>query len=62
MDLIPKPDQVVSAASNVAHMMLYGGRERTEKEFSALLADSGFSLKRVIPTPFPAFILESEPA
>lgn len=44
------------------YMMLYGGRERTEKEFSALLADSGFSLKRVIPTPFPAFILESEPA
>lgn len=25
MDLIPKPDQVVSAASNVAHMLLYGG-------------------------------------
>jgi polyhydroxyalkanoate synthase subunit PhaC len=25
MDLIPKPDQVVSAASNVAHMVLYGG-------------------------------------
>ncbi len=25
MDLIPKPDQVVSAASNVAHKMLYGG-------------------------------------
>jgi polyhydroxyalkanoate synthase len=25
MDLIPKPDQVVSAASNVAHMALYGG-------------------------------------
>jgi len=25
MDLIPKPDQVVSAASNVAHRMLYGG-------------------------------------
>jgi polyhydroxyalkanoate synthase len=25
MDLIPKPDQVVSAAGNVAHMMLYGG-------------------------------------
>lgn len=25
MDLIPKPDQVVSAASNVAHTMLYGG-------------------------------------
>ncbi len=25
MDLVPKPDQVVSAASNVAHMVLYGG-------------------------------------
>lgn len=25
MDLIPKPDQVVSAASNVAHMVFYGG-------------------------------------
>ena len=25
MDLIPKPDQVVVAASNVAHMALYGG-------------------------------------
>jgi hypothetical protein len=44
------------------YMMLYGGRERTEAELRDLLADSGFSLKRVIPTPFPAFILESEPA
>jgi poly[(R)-3-hydroxyalkanoate] polymerase subunit PhaC len=25
MDLIPKPDQVASAASNVAHMLIYGG-------------------------------------
>jgi len=25
MDLLPKPDQVASAANNVAHMMLYGG-------------------------------------
>ena len=25
MDLLPKPDQVVSAASNVAHKVLYGG-------------------------------------
>src|SRR5215218_2773266 len=25
MDLIPKPDQVVAAASNVAHQVLYGG-------------------------------------
>ena len=25
MDLVPKPDQVVAAASNVAHKALYGG-------------------------------------
>src|SRR5262245_45871172 len=25
MDLIPKPDQVVSAAGNVAHKLFYGG-------------------------------------
>jgi polyhydroxyalkanoate synthase len=25
MDLVPKPDQVVAAAGNVAHMLLYGG-------------------------------------
>ncbi len=25
MDLIPKPDQIVSAAANIAHKMLYGG-------------------------------------
>ncbi|WP_235736698.1 hypothetical protein [Nocardioides alcanivorans] len=25
MDLLPKPDQVVAAAGNVAHKVLYGG-------------------------------------
>src|SRR5215211_6555245 len=25
MDLVPKPDQVVAAAANVAHTLLYGG-------------------------------------
>ena len=25
MDLVPKPDQVVAAAGNVAHLLLYGG-------------------------------------
>lgn len=44
------------------YMMLYGGRERTEAELSAILAESGFSLKHVIATSIPAFILESEPA
>jgi hypothetical protein len=30
-------------------MLVLGGRERAEAEFRSLLADSGFSLTRVIP-------------
>jgi SAM-dependent methyltransferase len=44
------------------YMMLLGGRERTEDEFRAILADSGFSLKRVIPMSHQSVILECEPA
>ena len=34
------------------HMMVItGGRERTEKEYSALLSSAGFRLRRVIGTP-----------
>jgi hypothetical protein len=31
-------------------MLVLGGRERSEAEFRALLATTGFSLTRVIPT------------
>jgi hypothetical protein len=31
-------------------MLVLGGRERSEAEFRALLAATGFSLTRVIPT------------
>jgi hypothetical protein len=43
------------------YMMLYGGRERTEAELKALLAEADFLLRRVIPTTMNASILESEP-
>jgi hypothetical protein len=43
------------------YMMLLGGRERFEDEFRAILAESGFSLKRVIPMSLQSFILECEP-
>jgi hypothetical protein len=43
------------------YMMLLGGRERTEAEFRAILAESGFSLKRLIPMSHQSFILECEP-
>jgi len=30
-------------------MLVLGGRERTEAEFRKLLAEAGFTLKRIIP-------------
>ena len=38
-----------------------GGRERTEEQFRALLADVGFDMKRVIPTGSPLSIVEARP-
>lgn len=44
------------------HMLvILGGRERTESDFRALLADAGFALTRVIPTGGPHSIIESTP-
>jgi len=42
-------------------MVMTGGKERTEKEFSQLLSAAGFKLRRVIPTKVPASIVEGEP-
>jgi len=43
-------------------MMLFpGGRERTEKEFRALFAASGWRLSRIIPTRVPESIVEGTP-
>ncbi len=45
-------------------MMLVGpgGRERTEQEYAALLAQAGFRLTRVVPTKSAASIIEAVPA
>jgi SAM-dependent methyltransferase len=50
-----------SAMMDMLMLVLTGGRERTETEFSQLLADAGFTLVRVIPT-MGGSILESRPA
>jgi len=42
-------------------LVLAAGRERTESDFKALLEQAGFSLSRVIPTPWSALI-EARPA
>lgn len=44
------------------HMMVaLGGRERTEKEFRALLSASGFALRSAIPLPATTGVVEAEP-
>ena len=43
-------------------MVIHGGRERTEKEFGALLHDAGFSMTRVIEMPAAWSIIEAKTA
>jgi hypothetical protein len=40
-------------------LMLPGGKERTEDEFSTLLESAGFRVTRAIPTPSPTSIIEA---
>lgn len=40
-------------------LVMAGGRERTEAEFRALLANAGFTLTRVIQTPGPVCVIEA---
>jgi hypothetical protein len=47
---------------DLAMLMNFGGRERTEREFCLILQDAGFRLQRVIPTNTPWSILEAIPA
>ena len=43
-------------------LVFAGGKERTEEEYRALLASSGLSLQRVIPTGSPVNVVEAVPA
>jgi hypothetical protein len=39
-------------------LVMTGGRERTAKEFEQLLAQAGFKLTRIVPTPSPIHLIE----
>lgn len=62
-------ERVIPAGNGASEAKLFdinmlvtvGGRERTEHEYTALLADTGFILSRVIPTPSPLTLLEAAP-
>lgn len=47
---------------DVAMMLIPGGRERTESEWNALFAASGFRVARIVPTPGPHSVIEGTPA
>ena len=47
---------------DVNMLVMTGGRERTEKEFAALLPQAGFKVTRVLPTRSPFSIVEARPA
>lgn len=55
-----RPDFVMLMDLNM--LVVTGGRERTERQFSEVLIRAGFRLTRVVPTKSPFFLLEARPA
>jgi hypothetical protein len=48
--------------TDITMLLVTGGRERTAKEYQALLADAGFTFTRIVPTRSPASVIEAIPA
>jgi len=55
-------DAVLGRMMDINMMVMCGGKERTERQWRALLAASGFALSRVVLMPGPVSILEAEKA
>ena len=47
--------------TDITMLLVTGGREHTEEEYRALLADAGFAVTRIVPTRSPASIIEAVP-
>jgi len=43
-------------------LVMNGGRERTETEFSRILGEAGFKFERTLPTASPLCVFEARPA
>lgn len=66
-DQVLEPDptlgQPTSYLIDTQMMAMFGtARERTRDEFANLLSEAGFTLRRVIPTPSPVWIVEAVPS
>jgi C-methyltransferase len=55
---VPHPAKM----ADLEKLVTVGGRERTERDHRALLAQAGFELARILPTSSPLSILEAVPA
>ncbi|CAM03829.1 hydroxyneurosporene-O-methyltransferase [Saccharopolyspora erythraea NRRL 2338] len=59
--LPPGDDDHPGKAMDITLLVVLGGRERTEDEYSALLAEAGFRLTGVTPTASPMSVVEAVP-
>ena len=59
--IVPEGNEPSSAKLIDLHMLMtnHGGRERTAKEYRALLAAAGFRVERVVPTSTPWSVIEA---
>ena len=58
----PPNEQPVSKFTDINMLVMLGAQERTERQFAALFASSGFALKRVMPATLGYCIIEAEPS
>lgn len=62
MVIPPGNDPFFGKLLDLEMLVCFGGRERSEDEYGALLAQAGFELVRVIATATPSSLLEARPA
>jgi hypothetical protein len=60
--LAPGNDPDFGKILDLEMLVMPGGKERTEAEFRALFAASGFSLSRILRTQSPLSVVEAKPA
>jgi ubiquinone/menaquinone biosynthesis C-methylase UbiE len=59
--ILPGNEPQLGKFTDLIMMVMTGGRERTEEEYRALFAASGFRLTKITPTPSPVSIIEGVP-
>ncbi len=57
----PRAASDAAILSDLEMLVILGGKERSEEGFSALLAEAGFRLGRIIPTACPLSVIEGVP-